>query len=98
MLRDKMLVFQITVPAMTSGKTVTLKTKDLKIPDGEAVSLQVLPISSGNYSVAKKYNTTTKKYTIVVTASGSVNANTVVTFLGQPVSNFIKATVAAVDA
>ncbi len=97
MLRDKMRVVQVTVPAMTSTKTCTIDLEKLGIPLGEVESLKFLLLTSGNYTVAKKYNTTTKKWTLVVTATGSVSANTVITLLAQAVADFVKITVAALD-
>ena len=98
MLRDRMRVLQVTVPAMTSGKTCTIDLEELGIPKGEVESLKFLKITSGNFTVAKKFNTTTKKWTLVITASGSVSANTVIDILAQAVAEFTKITVAAVDA
>lgn len=98
MLRDKMLVFQVTVPAMTSGKKCTIDLEDKGIPNGVVESLKFLPVTTGNYSVEKKYDTTNKKWTLVITASGNVTANTVINILAQAVSDFVKITVAAVDA
>ena len=98
MLRDKMRVFQVTLPALTSTKTCTIDLEELGIPLGEVESLKFLPLTTGNYTVAKKYNTTSKKWTLVITATGNVTANTVVNLLAQAVSEFIKITIAAADA
>lgn len=98
MLRDKMRVVKVKVPAMTSTKTCTIDLEKQGIPLGEVESLEFLLLTSGNYTVEKKFNTTTKKWTLVVTATGSVTANTVITLLAQAVADFIEITVAAVDA
>lgn len=98
MLRDKMRVFQVTLPAMTSTKTVTINLTKVGIALGEVESLKFVPITTGNFTVAKKWDTTNKKWTLVITATGTVSASTVVSILAQAVSEFIKITVAAVDA
>ena len=98
MLRDKMRVVKVKTPAMSNTNTLTIDLEKLGIPLGEVESLKFLLLTSGNYTVAKKFNTTTKKWTLVVTATGSVSANTVITLLAQAVADFIEITVAAVDA
>lgn len=98
MLRDKMRVLQVTVPAMTSGKTCTIDLEEQGISKGEVESLKFLKLTGGNFTVAKQFNTTTKKWTLVITATGSVTANTVIDILAQAVAEFTKITVAAVDA
>lgn len=97
MLRDKMRPVLVTVPAMTNTKTCTIDLEKQGIPLGEVESLKFLLLSSGNYTVAKKFNTTTKKWTLVVTATGNVSANTVITLLAQATADFIQITVAALD-
>ena len=80
MLRDKPRVIRIKVPAMTSGKKVTLPLDNLKISPAEQASLNTIPLATGAFSVAKE-KISDGNYKIVITASGSVNANTVIPIL-----------------
>jgi hypothetical protein len=80
MLRDKPRVIRIKLPAMTSTKTVTVKLDDLKISPAEQASLEIFPMASGNFSVAKS-KISGGNYKIVVTASGNVSANTMLPIL-----------------
>jgi hypothetical protein len=96
MLRDKPRIIDIKLPAMSSTNTVTVKLDDYKISPAEQAAMKIFPLASGNFSVAKS-KISGGNYKIVVTASGSVSANTklpVLCFAG----GVDEVVVAAVDA
>jgi hypothetical protein len=97
MLRDKTLPVKITVPAMTSGKTVTVDLSTLGMGQAEQEAAKPVPVTTGNYAVSK-VKLTSGNYALRITASGSVNANTVVWVLLVPIGVLPEVTVAAVDA
>lgn len=97
MLRDKLLPVNVTVPAMTSGKTVTVDLGKLGMGQAEQEAVKPVPVTTGSYAVSK-VKLDSGNYALRITASGSVNANTVVKVLLVPVAVIPEVVVAAVDA
>lgn len=87
MLRDKVRIIKLTLPALSSTNTATLQLADMGIGKGEQESMQVLTLTSGNYSIAKVKNSD-GTYKLVVTASGSVSNNTVAIVLAQVIAEW----------
>jgi hypothetical protein len=80
MLRDKPRIIKVTLPALSSADTVTILLDDLKISPAEQAILMVFALATGNFSVAKS-KVSGGNYKLVITASGSVSASTVVPLL-----------------
>ncbi len=97
MLRDKLLPVKVTLPAMTSTKTVTIDLGKCGMGLAEQEAAKVVPVTTGNYAMSK-VKLTSGNYALRITASGTVNANTVAWALLVPIGVIPEFAPSAVDA
>lgn len=78
MLTDKGIILTFKLPALSSTETCTYPLDNLQIGFAAQENLKITALTSGNYAVTKALNSAGTGYNLVVTASGSVSANTLV--------------------